>query len=385
MSSKWQTTVLSDCVEILDSKRIPINSKERAERKQKATQLYPYYGATGQVDEINDFLFEGEHVLIGEDGAPFLDPFKPTAYIVDGKFWVNNHAHILKANGKTFNKYLLHYINHANLKPFVSGTTRLKLNQSSLKNIPIKFPKELVDQQKIVDKIEELFSVIDNLKLNLDESKRKISLLKQSIYNQTLVANVPMIPLKQLSTEIKYGYTSKSSSDIKGVPIIRITDIQDDSVDWSSVPNCIITDEDKSNYLLRDGDIVFARSGNTVGKTYKVGSNDPNSVYASYLIRIRLGSDLMSDYLYSYFQSADYWGKIKKGSSGVGQPNFNGTKLGNMMIPVPDITTQGRISNQVKYQISLIKNQESSIRKEVTKLNMFKQAILMQAFEGKLI
>ena len=70
--------------------------------------LYPYYGATGQVGLIDDFIFEGEHILLGEDGAPFLDPFKDKAYLVNGNFWVNNHAHILSSI--ISNKYVLHYL-----------------------------------------------------------------------------------------------------------------------------------------------------------------------------------------------------------------------------------------------------------------------------------
>ena len=94
----WTFTPLGNACEILDFKRVPINSKERKARisGKPDNQLFPYYGATGQVDVIDGYLFEGEHVLLGEDGAPFLDPFRDKAYVVDEKFWVNNHAHILK-------------------------------------------------------------------------------------------------------------------------------------------------------------------------------------------------------------------------------------------------------------------------------------------------
>ncbi|HBZ2300153.1 TPA: restriction endonuclease subunit S, partial [Klebsiella pneumoniae] len=95
----WIEVLLEDCVAILDSKRIPVNAGERAKRiKGKSrSELYPYYGATGEVGLIDDFIFEGEHLLIGEDGAPFFDKTKNVAFVVKEKFWVNNHAHILKA------------------------------------------------------------------------------------------------------------------------------------------------------------------------------------------------------------------------------------------------------------------------------------------------
>ena len=93
----WIRTTLGNTCSILDSRRIPVNSDERRARTSGKSQneLFPYYGATGQVDVIDGYLFEGEHVLLGEDGAPFLDPFRNKAYVVGEKFWVNNHAHIL--------------------------------------------------------------------------------------------------------------------------------------------------------------------------------------------------------------------------------------------------------------------------------------------------
>ena len=121
-TQEWETIPLADCAEILDSQRIPLNSEQRAARTEGKSQqeLYPYYGATGQVGFIDDFIFEGEHLLIGEDGAPFFDKSKNVAYLVNGKFWVNNHAHILKAKSDlTTNKYLTYYLNRFNYKGYV--------------------------------------------------------------------------------------------------------------------------------------------------------------------------------------------------------------------------------------------------------------------------
>jgi type I restriction enzyme S subunit len=130
MKFGWGTYYLEDVCEVLDRLRKPINSKERDKRIEgkKESELFPYYGATGQVGFIDDYLTDGEFVLIGEDGAPFLDFSKDIAYLIKGKTWVNNHAHIL--NSYFDNKYLLHYLNQFNFYGYVSGTTRLKLTQS---------------------------------------------------------------------------------------------------------------------------------------------------------------------------------------------------------------------------------------------------------------
>src|SRR5437016_5034218 len=104
---RWIELTLADCVEILDSERIPVNASERESRVagKSLTDIYPYYGATGQVGWIDGYLFDDELVLLGEDGAPFLEKERTKAYIISGKSWVNNHAHVLKAkSGLTLNR-----------------------------------------------------------------------------------------------------------------------------------------------------------------------------------------------------------------------------------------------------------------------------------------
>ena len=176
----WVMSSLENVCEILDSKRIPINQKERKARIDgKPTEgLFPYYGATGQVDVIDDYLFEGEHILVGEDGAPFLDPFRHKAYVVDGKFWVNNHAHILRAYGS--NKFVSHYLNSIRFDEHVSGTTRLKLTKRALTSIPIALPPNR-EQHRIVERIDAMFDEIDRGVESLRDAKGAIRLYRQSL------------------------------------------------------------------------------------------------------------------------------------------------------------------------------------------------------------
>lgn len=147
---------LEQAADILDSYRKPVNSKERLNlnKGKPLDELFPYYGATGQVGWIDSFLTDGEYILLGEDGAPFLNPYAEKAYIIHGKTWVNNHAHILRS--KTNNEFLCYYLNYFNYKKYVSGTTRLKLTQAQMRKIPIpNIPSD--EQSRIVARIEELF------------------------------------------------------------------------------------------------------------------------------------------------------------------------------------------------------------------------------------
>ncbi|MDK4489604.1 restriction endonuclease subunit S [Fusobacterium necrophorum] len=166
--------------ECLDKYRKPVNSAERANRIGKI----PYYGATGQVGWIDDFLTDDELVLVGEDGAPFLDLLKNKAYMIQGKAWVNNHAHILKSfYGHFGNLYLLNYLNIFDFSKYVNGTTRLKLTQSKLAEIPIPIPPKK-EQQRIVEKIDSLFEKTKKAKELIQEVKEEIEMRKISILNK---------------------------------------------------------------------------------------------------------------------------------------------------------------------------------------------------------
>lgn len=176
----WVATTLQSVCQILDSRRIPVNKRERSRRIEGKAEgeLYPYYGATGKVGVIDDFLFEGEHVLLGEDGAPFLDPFKVKSYLADGKFWVNNHAHILKST--ISHRYLFHYLNQIDYSDHVTGTTRLKLTQHSLKRIPV-LVAPTNEQLRIVAKIDDLVSEIDKGIGSLKTAKRQLEEYRKSV------------------------------------------------------------------------------------------------------------------------------------------------------------------------------------------------------------
>jgi type I restriction enzyme S subunit len=142
---------------------------------------------------------------------------------------------------------------------------------------------------------------------------------------------------------ISYGYTESASSEPVGPRFLRITDIQDDHVDWDSVPYCKIQSADLPKYRLASGDIVFARTGATTGKSFLV-TDPPEAVFASYLIRLRLlEKKLLPQFVYLFFQTCAYWKSIKDGSTGSAQGGFNATKLGALSIPIPPLPEQQRI------------------------------------------
>ncbi|HCA5034811.1 TPA: restriction endonuclease subunit S [Acinetobacter baumannii] len=181
--SSWIYTKLENIVDIFDYERNPINNAERAQRisNKDPKELFSYYGATGQIGFIDDYRSEGERILLGEDAAPFLDPNKDKAYLVHGKYWVNNHAHILGgACNLVNNKFVLHQLNILDYREYVSGTTRLKLTSASMKQIPLVLAP-YNEQIRIADKIDELFSELNNGIAELETAQKKLELYRQSL------------------------------------------------------------------------------------------------------------------------------------------------------------------------------------------------------------
>ena len=175
---EWLSVSLGEICFFLDNRRIPLNSTQR----QKRQGNFPYYGATGIIDYIDDYIFDEEVLLLGEDGAPFFDKTKDVAFLVTGKSWVNNHAHVLKAaDNITSNKFLYYYLNYFDYTNFVGGATRLKLTKTSLDSIPVLLPP-LNEQIMIQVKLDEIYSHIRIMR----ERIKQIKLVKQSILNSFL-------------------------------------------------------------------------------------------------------------------------------------------------------------------------------------------------------
>ena len=197
--------------------------------------------------------------------------------------------------------------------------------------------------------------------------------------------NLPPLPegwawatVEQLSNNVQYGLTASAIQRTSGVRFLRITDIQDRRVDWNTVPSCDASIEDIADLKLLSGDIVFARTGATVGKSFLLKAPFPESVFASYLIRISPSTDFLSTWLHIFFQSPDYWKQIHESSVGIGQPNVNGTKLQSLIVPLPPLLEQTRIVTEVERCLSIIDELEPQLVTMHSRATRLRQSILQQ-------
>ena len=190
--------------------------------------------------------------------------------------------------------------------------------------------------------------------------------------------------INDISKSILYGVSESAKTNGK-YRLLRITDIQNNSVQWDSVPYTDFDENKAKSYLLSDGDILFARTGATVGKSYLVQRLTEGAIYASYLIRVQTYDAVLPQYLKFYFESGYYWEQIEQGSVGVGQPNVNGTILGNLHVPIPPLHEQFRIVSELSKWMGIIDIIENSQTDLQALIKQTKSKILDLAIHGKLV
>lgn len=188
----------------------------------------------------------------------------------------------------------------------------------------------------------------------------------------------------EISKSILYGVSesAKSKGEYK---LLRITDIQNNAVDWNTVPYTDYDEHRANAYRISDGDILFARTGATVGKSYLVKGLQDKAIYASYLIRVQTFNEILPEYVKYFFESGFYWEQIQKDSVGIGQPNVNGTTLSQLALPIPPINEQHRIVNELGSWLNIIDAIDNGKTELQIAIKRTKSKILALAIHGKLV
>ena len=173
----WVEKRFEEVCENLDNRRIPITKSKRT------TGNIPYYGASGVVDYVSDYIFDEELLLVSEDGANLLARTYPIAFSINGKSWVNNHAHVLRFSNKHLQKCIKYYLNSISLEPYVSGMAQPKLNQKALNSIIVPVPPE-EQKQCLADTLDAISSQVQGLETIYQQKRTALNELKQSLLNK---------------------------------------------------------------------------------------------------------------------------------------------------------------------------------------------------------
>lgn len=413
----WHECRLEDCVEVLDSLRVPVNNDERQSRIEgKPTeQLFPYYGATGQVGFIDDFLFDEELVALGEDGVPFLDPLKSKAYMLRGKTWVNNHAHVLRSlEGVAINKFVFYYLNQFDYQGYVNGGTRLKLTQANMRMIPVPLPP-LAEQTRIAAKLDELLAQVDTLKARIDGIPALLKRFRQSVLAAAVsgrlteewrAQHVGWVDEGSPTTEPNRNtesWTSQAQPNLQSelpagwyaVPLGRYAINHDgarkpisakeresrkgehpyygatgqiDSIDgYTHDGEFVLVGEDGANLLTRAKPIAFIAKG-------QIWVNNHAHVIAS-------PSGHSNAYLAIYLNTLD----ITPWVSGSAQPKLNQKNMNEIPVHVPPLAEQTEIVRRVEQLFVFADQLEAKVASAKSRIDHLTQSILAKAFRGELV
>ena len=383
-----ETYKLSDLCEILDAKRKPLSALQRAHKQ----GIYPYYGAQGIIDHLDEYLLDGEYLLVAEDGANLETRNQPIANIAKGKIWVNNHAHVLGSNGKCPLNLLGFILNNMNISPYVTGCAQPKLNQENLRNIEIELPSH-------IDRIASILSSLDrkielNNKINADLEE-----MAQAIFKNWFVDFEPFRDGKFVDSElgmIPEGWKVGRADDFYQINIGKTPPRKEhkwfsnnpaDKI-WVSIANMGnsgIFISDSSEYLTKeavDRHNIIMVPRNTILLSFKltvgrVAIADKELTTNEAIARFILSDDKYMEYLYLYLKKYDYnsLGSTSSIATAVNSKTIKGMQM---------LQPSDKIIDAFHIQVNPIFEKIRSLTKESTRRSLLRDTLLPRLMSGEL-
>ena len=400
----WKIVQLKYCTDCLDGKRVPIDASLRK------SGIYPYWGAGRIMDYVDDYIFDERLVLLGEDGAPFFDDFRPVSHLIDGKVWVNNHIHVLRTKDNVVDSYLVHALNSVDYHEYINGSILNKLTQSNMNRIKIPLPS-YIEQQAIADYLDETCSKIDEIiaeaKASIDEYKE----LKQAVifdgislgtrkccnYKRTTLKGIEKIPIEWEYRKLKFLIRYIESGVSVNAGNEPATELEYGVLKTSCVSKMIfLPSENKS--VNKDeydrvkcpvcGDTIIVSRMNTpdlVGACAYIEKNIDNIFLPDRLWQVHFNDNVNVKYIYYCLISPyirNYYSSLSTGTSSSMQ-NISQGQFTNAIIPYPPLEEQKEIvdflDKRTKEIDSLIAEKESLIND----LEAYKKSLIYEVVTGK--
>jgi len=391
----WPTKKLGELVDFLDNQRKPISD----EKRQKRIGPYPYYGANGQVSWIDDFLFDEDLVLLAEDGGYFGSKDRPIAYRIFGKTWVNNHAHVLRVKRGIAETGFIHYrLMFYDIKPYITGSTRTKLNKSAAEKIKIPLPP-LSIQKQIVERLDK---IAEAQKIN-DELIQKANELFQSLLHKEIdpvgpadastfvktsadkkaMAGKKNWEVKKLGEvcEIARGGSPRpinkyltNSSD--GINWIKIGDVKEGEMYITSTKQKINPEGISKTRLVKEGDFILSNSM-SFGRPYIMKIS--GAIHDGWLLLHLKNTDISTDFLYYVLGSSQTQTQFEKSASGGVVRNLNSDLVRKIKILVPPIEVQ----KQIVEKLSAVQEYKKQLLTQKLKLKELFDSVLYKSMNGE--
>jgi type I restriction enzyme S subunit len=297
---------------------------------------------------------------------------------------------VLRATDKIDSGYLFAYVQSesfiASLSNLVKGALYPAVTDKQVRAQFIPLPPTIEEQRRIAAVLDEQIKAVEQARRAVEEQIEAAKFLPGAflrlVFESEEARDWREVQVKDICSKIDYGFTASADFTKKEPKFLRITDIQNGHVNWDKVPSCQITESEAQANALQDGDIVFARTGGTVGKSFLI-HNPPSAVFASYLIRLSPTESVLSDYLYLFFQSDSYWRQIRAGAQGGAQPNVNATTLGNLKLLCPSIGEQAKLVKKLNEKMQGVEQLKKSLTEQLEVIEKMPAALLRKAFAGE--
>ena len=380
----WEVVSLNDGVSFLDHKRKPLKDEDR----QKIQGQYPYYGASGIIDYVNDYIFDEELILIGEDGANIIDRSSRLVFLANGKYWVNNHAHVLKSKQNFNNYFLCEYLESLKYDKYNTGTAQPKLNKEIVSNIPIIKPP-LKEQEKIA----EILTTWDEAITKQTELLRAKELQKKALMQKLLSGEFRFSGFSDEWEEVRLGEIGefKTSSidkiineNERLVNLINYMDVyRNKHIDKNfRCSKTSLKEEQYEKVNLKKGDILFTPSSETpddIGHSAVIIEDLPNTVYSYHLVRFRPKKSIdlkFSGYVFNNIDILKEFAKRANGSTRftLSIKDFNETKA-----KLPSLLEQHKIAEV----LSLADDEINLLKNELEELKLQKKALMQKLLAGQ--
>ena len=377
MKAGWQTKTLGNLCDILDNRRKPITKCDR-----KAGP-YPYYGATGILDYVDGYLFDEPLILVGEDGAKWASGDN-TAFAVEGKCWVNNHAHVLRPHRSVLlDNWLIHFLVHSDLSEFVSGLTVPKLNQGSLREISLPVPP-LPEQQRIVTLLDEAFDGITTAKAHAEKNLQNARAIFES-HLQTVFAQRGQGWLDKSIGEVFKTATGttppKNNSDLYGdfMPLAKPPELCD--VPFDTAPDGLSEAGAEVARTLPAKSILVS----CIGNLGKIGLNTVPVAFNQQINAI-LPDERQAIPEFMFFQALSpiFKEQLESLASGTTVPIVNKSKFNSVRIVLPPLLTQKISVKQLNALRDETQRLEAIYQQKLIALDELKKSLLHRAFNGDL-
>lgn len=382
MRKGWEYKKLGDCTQILDSQRKPVTKKDRK------SGIYPYYGATGIQDYVDKYIFDGRYVLVGEDGAKWSS-FTQSAFIIEGKTWVNNHAHVLRTNDFLVDSFLVYFLNYSDLDSYISGAIIRKLTQASLRNIDIPLPPQST-QLAIVSELDKINELIRLKK----EQLKDFDNLAQSLFYEMFgdpVENEKGWEVKKLgeiSSLICNGNTPKGGSEVyvdNGILFLRSQNVWKNRLDLDDVA---FIDEATHKTLkksaLNHHDLLITKTGrintenSSLGRTALFEGEDGSANINGHVYLVRLKEGMVHKYVLYILISNSYRELIRRTCvGGIDKRQLNKNHIEDFPIILPPLPLQRLFAQRIEQ----IEREKSEVQKSIQDLETLLASRMQYWFE----